>query len=84
MKNDELINAFENAMSENKFPDLLKALNPKQDVQKFFNESRPSIIIKMRKPEWNPTQYIPIAVYESELKETVDKYKKLGFEIEIS
>lgn len=84
MKNELLINSFEYAIKNNRYPDLLKVLNPKQDVEKFFNESRPSIIIKMRKKEWKKTQYVPLTVYESELEDTIDKYKKMGYEIEIS
>lgn len=32
MKNTKLINSFENAINENKFPELLKNLNPKQEA----------------------------------------------------
>ena len=48
--NDLLIEAFEIAISENKFPELLALLNPKQDVEKFFNDTRLMIIENSEEP----------------------------------
>ena len=42
--NNTLIKAFEKAVEENKFPELLALLNPPQDVEKFFNDTRQMIL----------------------------------------